>query len=101
MIEPYEPCENFNPEQIAARVRKALDGIVYWKDQTPFPICASIGTMIFDAHSVAEMGEREAKEIASELLGDADTLMYVDKREGKQDRLDAARAHALEHRPAA
>ncbi len=101
MIEPYEPCDNFNPEQIAVRVRKALDGIVFWKNEAPYPICASIGTMLFDAQSVAEMGDREAREIASELLGDADSLMYLDKREGKQDRLDAARAQALECRPAA
>lgn len=101
MLEPYTPDENFNEDHIEGRIRKALEGLVYWHDAKPYPICASIGIFTFNAETIQTFGDRPSADIAAEIMSNADHRMYLDKQAGKTMRLDAARDDALLRHPAA
>lgn len=96
VIEPFAPDESFNDATLKSRIHKALDDLIFWHDGRPYPVCASLGVVLFNAQSVERMGDGPADEIAALLLSDADTRMYEDKSNGKVERLDLARVNALQ-----
>lgn len=64
--------------EIRKGVDEALDGLVYWKGATPYPVGASIGVHVFDHEALHEAGETLRDQISS-VLKRADERMYEDK----------------------
>jgi len=95
VIEPYDPDEHFNEQVIAERIHKALEGLVFWADKKPYPICASLGIVIFNEQTIRKYDGQNAADVAKAILKNADERMYIDKSSGKQVRLKKAEEQAV------
>jgi diguanylate cyclase (GGDEF)-like protein len=86
--------EMLQDKEIKSKVREALEGLVYWSNNKPFPIGASIGISRIGPNDDLKY---ESNVIAKDLIEEADKNMYGDKK-GKQKRLSHARQVALSER---
>jgi diguanylate cyclase (GGDEF)-like protein len=86
--------EMLQNKEIKSKIREALEGLVYWSNNKPFPIGASIGISRIGPNDDLKY---ESDVIAKDLIEEADKNMYSDKK-GKQKRLSHARQAALSER---
>jgi diguanylate cyclase (GGDEF)-like protein len=64
--------------EIRQGVDEALEGLVYWDGERPYPIGASIGVHVFD-HDTLDHSADNLRDQISHVLEQADTNMYQDK----------------------
>ena len=93
LIMSFDENERFAEKTIIHKIRQSLEGLVYWNDDTPFPIGASIGISRL-YHLSENLSHQDTANKAEQMIGEADSKMYSDK-EGKQARLTTLRDKAL------
>lgn len=87
LLLPYDEGEKFNERKVKQKIHHALDGLVFWKDNRPYPITASIGTATYDHEEYADM---DIEAVMQDMTNRADTAMYRDKRANKHKRQNFA-----------
>ncbi|MCC6598026.1 MAG: GGDEF domain-containing protein [Alphaproteobacteria bacterium] len=89
----------FIEEDIRKKIKNLMSGFVLWKNNSPFPLTASIGMAFFGPETFnQETTKQEIDAIIAEKTQIADEKMYKDKK-GKPIRLLAAKEHALKAGP--
>lgn len=86
IVAEYDGNERFNERTLTTKIRGALQDIVYWKGDEPYPIGTSIG------YAVLEPEDKTTEDTMENMLMAADAAMYEDKRDGKWQRQEAAKA---------
>lgn len=89
-----EEGEEISGDSIREKVRTALDGLVFWKGKRPFPVGSSIGIAFYPGQDEDAI-DAPTDDRAKALIDEADAHMYVDKKAGKEERLEQARQKAL------
>lgn len=92
LILDYEEDECFSPDTVRKHVHDALEGVVFWAGDRPFPIGASTGFAFYGRNQLNPLEPFD--DTINRLIGTADQEMYADKA-GKQERLAVAAAKAL------
>lgn len=87
IVLPCDGKESLDENEIRTKILNAFNGMVFWDNDKPYPLTASIGLSVCPPHRTASEDENiDLDTLASKMMKEADVQMYEDKKNNKEQR---------------